>query len=80
MGLKKFWNNVVGKVSGVDEDDIYETDEDFEDDDDEIEDAPRQNQRPVAAARRPALGAAQVDRPLKMMKWARIFSFAYPAM
>ena len=44
MGLKKFWNNVVGKVSGVDEDDIYETDEDFEDDDDEIEDAPRQNQ------------------------------------
>jgi cell division inhibitor SepF len=59
MGLKKFWNNVVGKVSGVDEDDIYETDEDFEDDDDEIEDAPRQNQRPVAAA--------QVDRPLKMM-------------
>lgn len=67
MGLKKFWNNVVGKVSGVDEDDIYETDEDFEDDDDEIEDAPRQNQRPVAAARRPALGSAQVDRPLKMM-------------
>ena len=67
MGLKKFWNNVVGKVSGVDEDDIYETDEDFEDDDDEIEDAPRQNQRPVVAARRPALGAAQVDRPLKMM-------------
>ena len=67
MGLKKFWNNVVGKVSGVDEDDIYETDEDFEDDDDEIEDAPRQNQRPVAVARRPALGAAQVDRPLKMM-------------
>ena len=67
MGLKKFWNNVVGKVSGVDEDDIYETDEDFEDDDDEIEDAPRQNQRPVAAARRPALGAAQGDRPLKMM-------------
>ncbi len=67
MGLKKFWNNVVGKVSGVDEDDIYETDEDFEDDDDEIEDAPRQNQRPVAAARRPALGVAQVDRPLKMM-------------
>ena len=67
MGLKKFWNNVVGKVSGVDEDDIYETDEDFEDDDDEIEDAPRQNQRPVAAARRHALGAAQVDRPLKMM-------------
>ena len=67
MGLKKFWNNVVGKVSGVDEDDIYETDEDFEDDDDEIEDAPRQNQRPVAAARRPALGAAQVDRPHNMM-------------
>lgn len=67
MGLKKFWNNVVGKVSGVDEDDIYETDEDFEDDDDEIEDAPRQNQRPVAAVRRSALGAAQVDRPLKMM-------------
>ncbi len=67
MGLKKFWNNVVGKVSGVDEDDIYETDEDFEDDEELEEEEPRQVRRPVAAARRPALGAAQADRPLKMM-------------
>lgn len=68
MGLKKMWNNVVGKVSGVEEDDIYETDEDYEDEVDEVEEAPRPAaHRPVAPARRSALGTAQADRPLKMM-------------
>ena len=66
-GLRRMWNNAVGKVGGgVDDEDIYETDEDFEEED-EMEEEPRQSHRAVAQSRRPALGAAQMERPLKMM-------------
>ncbi len=65
MGVKNFWNKVVGSISGVNDDD-FETDE-YEDDDDMEEE--RQTRRPAAApVRRPALGyAAQPERPLQMM-------------
>lgn len=65
MGLKDVWNKVTNSISGVNDEDDFETDE-FEDEEDVVDE--RQNRRPVAAAHRPALGyGAQTAQPLKMM-------------
>lgn len=67
MGLKKMMDSLLGKVNGVDENEYYDDEEFEEDDDDVVDETPRQPRRPVAAVHRPAMGAAQMDRPLKMM-------------
>ena len=65
MGLKDVWNKVTNSISGVNDEDDFETDE-FEDEEDVVEE--RQNRRSVAAPHRPALGyGAQPAQPLKMM-------------
>lgn len=63
MGVKDMLNKFVGTIGGADDD--YETDE-FEDEEPMEEEQP-QRRAPVTAARRPSLGYAQTERPLKMM-------------
>lgn len=66
MGVKNFWNKLIGTIGGTNDDDEFDTDE-FEDD--EVVEEQTQRRTPVAAAstRRPSLGYAQSDRPLRMM-------------
>ena len=66
MGLKNFWNKVVGTVGGVNDEDEFETDE-YEDEDMMDNEEERQTRRSAAMPRRPVTGYAQSDRPLKMM-------------
>ena len=62
MGVKNFWNKLVGTVGGVNEDDDeFETDEaGYED-----EATPRQVAQPYRSSA--SLSSAQQDKPLKMM-------------
>jgi cell division inhibitor SepF len=65
MGLKNFWNKMVGTVSG--KEDEYEDDPDnpYETEEYEQEPAPR---REIAPARpTTSIGGGQSDKPIKMM-------------
>lgn len=63
MGVKNFWDKIVGTVGGVnDRDDEFETDEGYEEYEEE---QPRQEAKPFRAT--PSLSSAQPDKPLKMM-------------
>ncbi|WP_101913339.1 cell division protein SepF [Megasphaera vaginalis (ex Bordigoni et al. 2020)] len=64
MGVKNLWNKLVGNIGGFEEDDEFETDEQEFAEAEEEQAALRHN---VAPPRRPALGAAQPERPMKMM-------------
>ena len=66
MGVKKYWDRLVGTISGVNDDDDFETDE-FEDEEPMEEEQPQRRAPVAAATRRPSLGYAQSERPLKMM-------------
>ncbi|MCH4188596.1 MAG: cell division protein SepF [Megasphaera sp.] len=66
MGLKNFWNKVVGTVGGVNDDDEFATDE--YDDDEVEEEETRPQRRPAAVAPRSSLNySGTQERPLKMM-------------
>lgn len=68
MGLKNYWNKLVGTVGGVDDDDEFET-EGYEEDD-EVETEPRQPRRAPAmpAARRAGMGDSGYAQPVQPMK------------
>lgn len=69
MGLKNYWNKLVGSVGGVNDDDEFETDE-YEDEDVKEEEVQHQPRRQVASVRRPGIGEggyAQPVQPLKMV-------------
>ncbi|MCH4178516.1 MAG: cell division protein SepF [Megasphaera sp.] len=65
MGLKNFWNKVVGTVGGVNDDDEFETDE-YDDDFEEEEERPQRRTAPVAP-RGSGYTSGTQERPLKMM-------------
>lgn len=64
MGLKKFWEKVIGTVGGVNDEDEFETDEY---DDEEMEEEARPPHR-SAAVTPPRMGySGTQERPLKMV-------------
>lgn len=67
MGLKNFWDKMVGTIGGNSEeeyDEEYGTDEGY----DPYDEEPAVPARPVAPARSTAsIGGAQSDKPMKMM-------------
>ncbi len=64
MGLKNFWNKMMGNAGGSNNDDEYAGDDDMYEDD-EVEDTPRQEAEPYRQTA--AIGSSQQARPLKMV-------------
>ncbi|WP_301860207.1 cell division protein SepF [uncultured Megasphaera sp.] len=68
MGLKDAWDKVVGSISGVNDEDEFETDEYEEEDTEDRRKRRSVPPAPAASAPRSSLGyAAQPAQPLKMM-------------